>query len=344
MMVCYNDLDGLVSSLIACRVSNINPDRPEKLLVVGYQENRDELFKKFIGFQLMKTDSLIDNREDVWFTDVSLRNGELDWARNKYKKSAWKWCDHHESSKEFEQGDLFTEVTLDMTKCTSELMLDKIRTQSKIAYNDKHFEDWTKIARMRDMWEFTEEFKPTLMKLDFIVKSCYNGKPNEQDYIALIRKMQKLSYQQLIDTEKDKWEKHLLLFSDSLRFANSTLVSLGDNPVIKFVHCSGYESDLSEELINKENNEMLVLINYNSDLKMSFRKSPKCEIDLSLVAKEFSGGGHKFASGGKADDVILTRGYSEIYDRIMAIINVEEEIIEEVITPIKTINKKPKRK
>ncbi len=328
-VILHNDLDGIVSGMLACRVSKIIPDNENKFLVVNYEDDRDEKFKHFLGHQLLKTGSLIENREDTWFVDTSLRQGELDWARNKpLKKSKWFWTDHHESSKEFEQGDLFFNVVLDIKKSASILMLEKITTLGKINSSDNLLAEWAMVADKRDMWTFAPEEKSDLMKLSFIVKEY--AKPisstNPDSFAYLIRKMQKMGYKQLIDEHKGIWEKEIVEYEKSLKFAENTIASLGKSLVIKICYCKGYESDLADDLLDKNNNEMIVFIKQTDDsFTMSFRKTNICNTDLSEVGKLFNGGGHKYASGGKMDVKAFAGGYAEINNRIMQEVNRQEK-------------------
>ncbi len=50
--------------------------------------------------------------------------------------------------------------------------------------------------------------------------------------------------------------------------------------------------------------------------KISFRRRENCQIDLSELAKLFSGGGHPYAAGGRLDKTITQKNFGEIIFKI----------------------------
>jgi len=84
----------------------------------------------------------------------------------------------------------------------------------------------------------------------------------------------------------------------SLGLAHSTMVdrSLGNGLRIRTACCMGYSSEVASKLYEGQSHTVIALFDLRS-LGVSLRRSTDCEVDLSVLAHQFGGGGHAAAAG-----------------------------------------------
>jgi len=84
----------------------------------------------------------------------------------------------------------------------------------------------------------------------------------------------------------------------SLDLANATMVErpLGNGLRIRTACCMGYSSEVASKLYEGQSHTVIALFDLRS-LGVSLRRSTDCEVDLSVLAHQFGGGGHAAAAG-----------------------------------------------
>jgi len=84
----------------------------------------------------------------------------------------------------------------------------------------------------------------------------------------------------------------------SLDLAHATMVErpLGNGLRIRSACCMGYSSEVASKLYEGQSQTVIALFDLRS-LGVSLRRSLDCEVDLSVLAHQFGGGGHAAAAG-----------------------------------------------
>ena len=84
----------------------------------------------------------------------------------------------------------------------------------------------------------------------------------------------------------------------SLELANATMVDrpLGNGLRIRTACCMGYSSEVASKLYEGQSSTVIALFDLRS-LGVSLRRSTDCDVDLSVLAHQFGGGGHPAAAG-----------------------------------------------
>src|ERR1700686_1873016 len=90
----------------------------------------------------------------------------------------------------------------------------------------------------------------------------------------------------------------------SLDLAHATMVErpLGNGLRIRTACCMGYSSEVASKLYEGQSHTVIALFDLRS-LGVSLRRSADCEVDLSVLAHQFGGGGHAAAAGFAVADV-----------------------------------------
>ena len=84
----------------------------------------------------------------------------------------------------------------------------------------------------------------------------------------------------------------------SLELAQATMVErpLGNGLRIRTACCMGYSSEVASKLYEGQTRTVIALFDLRS-LGVSLRRSADCEVDLSVLAQRYGGGGHAAAAG-----------------------------------------------
>jgi oligoribonuclease NrnB/cAMP/cGMP phosphodiesterase (DHH superfamily) len=84
----------------------------------------------------------------------------------------------------------------------------------------------------------------------------------------------------------------------SLDLARSTMVdrTLGNGLRVRTACCMGYSSEVASKLYAGQSHTVIALFDLRS-LGVSLRRSTDCEVDLSVLAQRYGGGGHAAAAG-----------------------------------------------
>lgn len=309
MLITHGDLDGLVAAMIWYELKRMSGNRElvRNIHVFSYGTDRDEKWKELLESNTTPTGRAIEDTEEVWFTDISLRPGELDWVRPLNQRSRWIWVDHHISSEEFDTKDIFHEVYLktDGSVCAADLMYELFK---KAQIHNPNMKLWVEAAHDRDLW--IRENPELGLKLDLIVKA--NTHP-EKFRDLVVKALTCTPEQYVKGAGRELVEEQMGYYRSSVELAQSTAnrSTIAGKPVI-LCYTTGYESDVSEELYNSGKEIVVMIHPVRGALTVGLR-TKRTDVNLADMAKTiFSGGGHKQASGGKLDEKQIRGGYIAI--------------------------------
>lgn len=304
-IIAHEDLDGFVSALLATEIGVIVPSR---VYTFSYSPTRDEQWKELLWYQVESKRSLVDDIEDVWFVDISLRKDELAWAKGYEKKGIWHWVDHHKASEDFNPKGIFHDAEVDLSGnvCAADLLWKRY-LQSTLNPN-MLLKRWVNLAHYRDLW--TMKSHKLCQKLDMIVKSMSRTNTWE----LLLQEAKYTSPEKLVEIRQDLWITGMAEFEVSCKLAKNTAYQeeIGGYPFI-LCYTSSQESDVSMTLYGEKKNEVICMIVTRHDSVGVSLRTLREDIDLNTLAKVvFNGGGHAQAAGGRLSESQLMGGYTAI--------------------------------
>ncbi len=112
------------------------------------------------------------------------------------------------------------------------------------------------------------------------------------------REILKLSEPQMSRKLRTAFESGQDAMRRSLELANATMVDrkLDNGVTVRTACCFGYSSEVAAHLYKGQTRTVVALFDLRSQ-GVSLRRSSDCDIDLSLLAQHYGGGGHAAASG-----------------------------------------------
>ncbi len=311
-IITHSDLDGVASALVVMELTGITSNRVHHFSYANY---RDEQWEKLLGYQLKLSRKMMDDVEDVWFVDMSLRPGELEWARGKQTRGHWHWVDHHISSKDFDPDGIFDDVHLQIDGVCAADILYKMYEDGGGRYNPI-LESWVVAAHDRDLW--IREDPELGLKLTLLIYRAVLTKSSWQNMLA---NAQVATPRLLLNIHNDMWEAGYEDYLSSVRIAQATAqtVKVGRYPV-RLCYANGNPSDVAEE-VYETGKEIIGMIQIHRDgLGINLRTRRK-DISMAEIAKAlFEGGGHDQAAGGSLDEKHIRGGYIAIQRSLRSIL------------------------
>ena len=266
------DIDG-VSPLILLNVLGINYDY--KLLdVYEVEAYLDEL---------LKIDLSIYN--NIYITDLTVPEASYKLINESNYKNKFKVFDHHKTHLYASNLDF---VTIDINECGTTLFYNYLKTIG--LKETKVLNEYVNSVKNLDLWLFEQN------------KDCVAPKlGNLFDFYGVLRYIIEFT-KHLKEDETFKFnefeEKILEILNDEekiyidKRELRMTVCKYEDYNV-GIVFAEKYRSELGNELlIRNKNLDFIVIINLNGGISLRSR-----EVDVSVIASKFNGGGHKLASG-----------------------------------------------
>ena len=266
------DIDG-VSPLILLNVLGINYDY--KLLdVYEVEAYLDEL---------LKTDLSIYN--NIYITDLTVPEASYKLINESNYKNKFKVFDHHKTHLYASNLDY---VTIDINECGTTLFYNYLKTIG--LKETKVLNEYVNSVKNLDLWLFEQN------------KDCVAPKlGNLFDFYGVLRYIIEFT-KHLKEDETFKFnefeEKILEILNDEekiyidKRELRMTVCKYEDYNV-GIVFAEKYRSELGNELLFRNKNlDFIVIINLNGGISLRSR-----EVDVSVIASKFNGGGHKLASG-----------------------------------------------
>jgi oligoribonuclease NrnB/cAMP/cGMP phosphodiesterase (DHH superfamily) len=300
MIITHSDLDGFVSALAVMQLKGIAPARVH---FFGYSDRRDATWQKLLAEELLPRAALISLTEEVWFTDLALRPGELEWARNKRKRSKWHWVDHHPASAQFDPERIFDAVSLDDTGtvCAADMVWEMMPKARGFPVLEK----WVECAHERDLWLAEDgEFS---LGLDILVKEYIGRAPALLLSMALMHPPRAL-----LEREAGKIARGMAEYKKSCKLARNTAERFEVESIpVCICYVSGYASDVGETLYESRDEVLAMIQITGSDLSIAFR-TRRDDLNLGELAALFEGGGHPQAAGGRMLDKHLRGGYTQV--------------------------------
>lgn len=273
------DIDG-VSPLILLNVLGINYDY--KLLdVYEVEAYLDEL---------LKTDLSIYN--NIYITDLTVPEASYKLINESNYKNKFKVFDHHKTHLYASHLDF---VTIDINECGTTLFYNYLKTIG--LKETKTIKEYVSSVKNLDLWLFEQnkdEVAPKLGNLfDFYGVQRYITeftKHLKEDKCFKFNEFEEKILEILNDEEKRYIDKREL---------RMTVCKYGDYNV-GIVFAEKYRSEIGNELLNRNKNlDFIVIINLNGGISLRSR-----EVDVSVIASKFNGGGHKLAAGiGISDEI-----------------------------------------
>ena len=266
------DIDG-VSPLILLNVLGINYDY--KLLDVYEVESYLD--------ELLKTDLSIYN--NIYITDLTVPEASYKLINESNYKNKFKVFDHHKTHLYASNLDF---VTIDINECGTTLFYNYLKTIG--LKETKVIKEYVNSVKNLDLWLFEQN------------KDCVAPKlGNLFDFYGVLRYIIEFT-KHLKEDETFKFnefeEKILEILNDEekiyidKRELRMTVCKYEDYNV-GIVFAEKYRSELGNELlIRNKNLDFIVIINLNGGISLRSR-----EVDVSVIASKFNGGGHKLASG-----------------------------------------------
>jgi len=321
LIITHGDLDGLVSALCVLELSG---QEPQDVHFFSYAQDRDEKWKLLLPDRASLSRILYD---DVWFVDISLRPGELEWVRSEKgnlsvdRMTLWTWADHHTSSREFNPEGIFDEIYLDIegNKCASDILWDKLTANNYFKKHNLHItmnydilKSWVEVAHDRDLW--VNKHRERNMKLDMILKDAI--RKNKTSLLLTLCSVN--SPDEIIKIERDAWQLGMKAYENSCKTARNTMslyIATPKEIPIRIAWTTGPESDVADSLYLSDDDIIVMLQAFPENIGVSFR-TRRDDVDLSKIAKRFKGGGHRKASGGILTPKHLQYGYQAIFQDI----------------------------
>lgn len=311
-IITHGDLDGFVSALLCMKMFSIPPKR---IYTSSYSPDRDEFWKKILSDGIGRSGHLRSNTEVIWFLDMGLRKGELEWARNKHKQAFWHWVDHHQTSEQYDPDGIFHEtyVTTDGSVCASDIMWDLYKGMRKA---DASVECWVEAAHDRDLW--INKNRERNVKLDMVIKAAVREKNGFRNLLDQVW-VNEYSPTDILLIRSDVWSESMKEFKKSVEMAQksaevSTIraVQAKVGYPVKICYCAQYASDVAEELY-ETGDEIIVMIQLiGTDVVVSLR-TKRDDVNIAdLCEAVFSGGGHPQAGGGRLNEKHMRGGYIAI--------------------------------
>ncbi|MDB5108351.1 MAG: oligoribonuclease [Candidatus Binatus sp.] len=241
-----------------------------------------------------------ENREDeVWITDLSWSSPETGARLTELSESGVRvyWIDHHRTAvsradaPEFKVP--FTGKVLDETYSAARLTYNFLKERSHEMSEE----------RRRDF----ESFEPFVMIADDHDRWVHRI-PESQDWALAVQTLGGLnSYREILRLRgeprmsrklRTAFESGQDAMRRSLELANATMVDrkLENGIMIRTACCFGYSSEVASRLYDGQHRTVVALFDLRSQ-GVSLRRSADCDIDLSLLAEIYGGGGHAAASG-----------------------------------------------
>jgi oligoribonuclease NrnB/cAMP/cGMP phosphodiesterase (DHH superfamily) len=242
---------------------------------------------------------------DLWITDITWKNPATETRFKDLFRQGWRifWIDHHTIALEKNDQELramgLTGWVASNRFSAARLLFDYLISAGDLLgpapSSLKQFEKVVLLADDNDRWVHklrgSRELALTVAALGGTVA-----------YRELLRIDADVRYSPRMEKAHETASRELL---DSIALAMRTRLEKTANDGLKIVAalCKGYTSEVAEALRqaltkNSGNDPRAIFLLYNlEDQRISLRKTPACDTDLSRLAGRFGGGGHPAAAG-----------------------------------------------
>lgn len=234
--------------------------------------------------ELLDTDLSIYN--NIYITDLTVPESIYEKINNCEYKSKFKVFDHH---KTHEYAKDFNYVTIDINECGTSLFYKYLSSKYKL--NKKSIKEYVEHVKNLDIWLWQEKNDMISKKLGDLFGIYGKKRYIDEMYLKLKKKKNfKLSKLEniILDIEQDKIERYTIKKEKEMVVINYKNYKAG------IIFNERYKSEIGNTLsLNHPELDFIIMMNLSGGI--SFRTSK--DIDLSVIAEELGGGGHKKACG-----------------------------------------------
>jgi len=268
----HNDSDGKLAGAIVKNYMNIENHTCE-LIEVGYTNYKDKLKHLLVN-------ETVPHYDMVFIVDFSLEKEEMETIKNNYYLV---WCDHHKSAKE-KLEEMWEDINQpgirNLDRCGALLTYEylyKTRTSTKEINLVDDYDRWQHKLGEKTHW-FAELNKN--WSIERWIELITNSDTNKMEPLLEKGKM-------LFELKKERIEK-IISTGLPVTFRNKKTLFINNSNI--------YDGSLLGNMICNNGYDIALKYGFNKD-KVIFGLNSIGELDVSIIAKEFGGGGHKNAAG-----------------------------------------------
>jgi oligoribonuclease NrnB/cAMP/cGMP phosphodiesterase (DHH superfamily) len=237
--------------------------------------------------------------DDIWITDLSWTQTATAEHLNELVSDGARifWIDHHRTAVSRAQAPEFK------VQFTAKILSEQY-SAARLAFNYLR-----KLARKRlsgPRAQAYEEFAPFAAIADDHDRWIHRI-PESSDWALAVQTLGGMaSYREILKLREPRMTRKLKNALEigqdgmrrSLELAKATLTDrmLPSGIKVRAACCFGYSSEVASHLYQAQQHTVVALFDLRSQ-GVSLRRSIDCDVDLSLLAESFGGGGHAAASG-----------------------------------------------
>lgn len=239
-----------------------------------------------------------DARDEIWITDLSWNSPETGahLVELTDRGASVYWIDHHRTAVSRADAPEF-KVPFAGKVLTEEY------SAARLTFNflKRMNRDLTEIQRAA-----FEAFQPFALIADDHDRWIHKI-PESPDWALAVQTLGgNSSYREILKLREPRMSRKLRnafesgqdAMRRSVELAGATMVDrkLDNGITVRTACCFGYSSEVAAHLYEGQHRTVVALFDLRSQ-GVSLRRSPDCDIDLSLLAQVYGGGGHAAASG-----------------------------------------------
>jgi oligoribonuclease NrnB/cAMP/cGMP phosphodiesterase (DHH superfamily) len=235
--------------------------------------------------------------QELWITDISWTEPQTDAFLRRLAERGLKifWVDHHrtaiERAKDGTIGVPFAHKIVDDRYAAARLVYEYLRERLRAEGRDNpRFERFAHIVHLADDNDRWLHEAAGSWDLALTLRAM-NGPEAFEDLLAID---ERATYTPRMQAAHDRVAEEMKQ-SFEVAVASRTVIPVGDVQVVAAV-CDGYPSEIGDRWGRELPRSVFVLFDLKSGA-ISYRRSPDCDVDLSVVAAAFGGGGHPAAAG-----------------------------------------------
>jgi oligoribonuclease NrnB/cAMP/cGMP phosphodiesterase (DHH superfamily) len=236
--------------------------------------------------------------DEIWITDLSWNLADTGARLTELSERGARvyWIDHHRSA--VSRGD-----APEFKVPFAGKILTENYSAARLTYN--YLKKMARELPEKDRAAF-EEFAPFAMLADDHDRWIHKI-PESSDWalavqtlggIASYREILKLTEPRMSRRLRHAFESGQEAMRRSVELAHATMVDrrLSNNLTVRSACCFGYSSEVAAHLYKDQTRMVVALFDLRSQ-GVSLRRSADCDVDLSVLAQKYGGGGHAAASG-----------------------------------------------
>ena len=239
------------------------------------------------------------DEDEIWITDLSWTSAKTaEHLTNLVRNGArLYWIDHHRTAVSRADAPEFD------VPFTGRLLSEEF-SAARLTYNylKERAEERGEQARLAEF----ERFFPFVAIADDHDRWIHQV-PESADWALAVQTLGGIdSFREIARLSEPVMSRRLRLafeagkkaMDKSLDLAHATMVErpLDNGLRIRTACCMGYSSEVAAKLYEGQSHTVIALFDLRS-LGVSLRRSADCEVDLSVLAHQFGGGGHAAAAG-----------------------------------------------